>query len=107
MDTHTAIDAGNFVVADLKDEDVGGIVFEGNKKIEYLPYKIYMQFPNLYAYFAKGAAIKYLTKENFEKLNRLLIIDLAFNNIQKIRADTFSGVPYLENIFLSEFIRFF
>lgn len=102
MNNNAVIDSANFIIADLKDEDVGGVIFEENKKIEYLPVKIYMQFPFLYIYLARGCSIKQITKENFEKLDRVVVLDLSQNNIQKIRADTFNGVPNLSNLLLSE-----
>lgn len=102
LDTSTTIDSDNFVIADLKDEEVGAVIFNGNKKIEYLVLQIYKQFPNLYLYLAKECAIKQISKENFEKLNRLTVLNLAHNNIQKVRADTFNGVPNLSYIMLSE-----
>lgn len=102
MDTNTIIDSDNFVVGDLKDEDVGAVISNRNKKIEYLPLQIYKQFPNLYLYLASECAIKQISKENFEKLNRLTVLNLAHNQIQKIRADTFVGVPSLSNVLLSE-----
>lgn len=106
MNAHTIIDSANFSVAGLRDEDVGGLNFEGNKKIGYLPVYLYKQFPNLYVYFAKSCAIKEITKENFEKLKRLFVLDLSYNNIQKIRADTFNGLTILGKIYLSELSGF-
>lgn len=104
MRQKTIINASNFVIGDLQDEEVEGIFFEGNMNIEYLPYKIYMQFPNLQSYWAKQCAIKQISKENFEKLIRLKEIDLEFNQIQKISGNTFQGLESLTIVDLGEFL---
>lgn len=106
MTDRTAINSTNFVIADLKDEEVEGISFAGNTKIEYLPYKVYLQLPNLVMYKAERCSIKQITKENFENLVRLKQIDISFNQIQKITANTFRGLHSLEEVDLSEFSMF-
>lgn len=98
-----AINATNFVVAELRDDEIGIIVSAGNKNIEYLPYKIHMQFPNLVEYAADDCSIKQISKENFEKLNRLQKIFLSSNKIQKISGNTFKGLETLARVDLSEF----
>lgn len=101
MTLQTTINATNFVIADLKDEEVEGIIFEGNKKIEYLPFKIYLQFPNLDIYKANRCHIKQISKDNFRSLHRLKSINLSFNQIKKISTDTFKGLGNLLHIYLS------
>lgn len=103
MNERTAINATNFVMGELRDEEVEGIVFDGNKKIEYIPYKIHMQFPNLAIYHANRCSIKQISKENFENLRRLKSIELASNKIQKLAGNTFKGLEKLTKVDLSEF----
>lgn len=103
MNGTTAIDDNNFVIGDLKDVEVEGIDFSKNKRIEYLPYKIHLQFPNLMFYEASSCSIKQVTKQNFEQLIRLKRIDLSFNKIQKLSGNTFNGLANLLRIFLCEF----
>lgn len=103
MTERTAINSTNFVIADLRDEEIEGITFEGNTRVEYLPYKIQMGFPNLLIYKANRCSIKQLSKENFEKLNRLKYIELSMNRIQKIFGTTFKGLGSLVRVDLSEF----
>lgn len=98
-----AINPTNFVIADLRDEEVDEIRLDGNKRIEYLSYKIYMQFPNLDAYWAGECSIKQISKENFENLNKLIKIYLAHNQIQKISGNTFKGLGQLRVVDLSKF----
>lgn len=105
MTYKTVINDTNFVFADLRDEEIEGVTFEGNKKIEYLPNKMYLQFPNVLIYKASRCSIKQISRENFENLNRLKYIELAFNEIQKISATTFEALASLVRVDLSEFIR--
>lgn len=102
MKNQTVINATNFIIADPKDEEIAQISFYANNKIEYLPYKIYLQFPSLFDIIATRCAIKQILKENFEKLNRLEAIHLSYNQIQKISKDTFFELPYLQKIYLGE-----
>lgn len=104
MKKKTSINATNFVVSDMRDEEVGHISFDDNKKIEYLPYKIFMQFPNLFSYFAESCSVKQITKENFEKLNRLKEIWLSHNKIQKIFANTFEGLESLQTVLIGKIL---
>lgn len=106
MNGKTAINATNFIIADLRDESIGDIDFSENEKIEYLPYKIFMQLPNLGTYDANECAIKQISKENFEKLSRLRVIELNSNKIQKVSGNTFKGLESLAHIDLSEFLSF-
>lgn len=103
MTERTAINSTNFIIADMKDEEIEGIVFESNTNIEYLPYKIYMQFPNLDFYNAERCSIQQISKENFEKLSRLRSIVLSHNKIQKISGNTFKGLGNLLYVDLGEF----
>lgn len=102
MNKKTLINANNSVVAELTDEEVEGIDFNGNKNIEYLPYKVYKQFPNLVEYYAPSCSIKQIAKVNFEKLTRLKFIHLSDNKIQKIAANTFGGLESLNELNLGE-----
>lgn len=104
MTDRAAINANNFVIAELRNDGMQGIIFSNNSKIEYLPYKIHMQFPNLVTYMADRCSIKQITKENFESLNRLERLDLSFNKIQKISGNTFQGLQKLQRFRFSKFM---
>lgn len=106
MKQRTVINATNFIIAELKDEDIEGVDFEGNTNIEYLPYKIYKQFPSLVEYRAQFCSIKQITRENFEKLNRLKYLVLGYNQIEKISSDTFRDLESLLHFTLSEYLIF-
>lgn len=104
MTDRVAINSNNFVIAELRNDGMEGIVFSNNSKIEYLPYKIHTQFPNLVAYMASRCSIKQITKENFEGLNRLERLDLSFNKIQKISGNTFQGLQKLQRFRFGKFL---
>lgn len=102
MDKSTAINSSNFVVAELKEDEIEGILLDHNKKIEFLPYKIYMQLPNLINYRAFDCSIKQIARENFENLSRLEVIWLSWNKIQRISGNTFKGLERLKKVYLSK-----
>lgn len=106
MNERTSINSTKFVVAELRNDEMQGIIFTNNTKIEYLPYKIHLQFPNLIYYYADKCSIKQISKENFESLNRLERIDLSFNRIQKISGNTFQGLGKLQKFRFSRFSIF-
>lgn len=106
MTEKTIINSTNFIIADLRDEDIEGIRFDGNKRVEYLPYKTYMQLPNLVYFTASGCSLKQIIRENFEKLSRLKFLDFSFNQIQKISGNTFSGLTDIDSVELSEITNF-
>lgn len=101
MNEKTAINSTSFVVADLKDVDVEGMIFEGNSNIEYLPSRLFLQFPNLLIYKAAECSVNEINKENFEELTRLKVIDLSFNRIRKISGNTFLELESLLFVNLS------
>lgn len=105
MTKKTKINSTKFVIAELKDEDIEGIIFDKNKNIEYLSHKIYMQFPNLVKYWAHSCSIKEITKENFENLNRLNDLILSSNQIQKVSENTFHGLGNLQKVNLGKYLK--
>lgn len=103
MTERTSITSTNFAIADLKDDDVEAIIFDGNRAIEYLPFRIFVQLPEICIYKASQCSIKQVTMENFENLYRLKSIDLSLNQIQKISGNTFKGLKMLQQVNLSKF----
>lgn len=107
MTGRTAINSTKFVVAEDRNDEMQGIIFSNNTRIEYLPYKVHLQFPNLIYYMAGGCSIKQISKENFENLNRLERIDLSYNKIQKLSGNTFQGLAKLQRFRLGTFSIFY
>lgn len=97
----TAINSTNFVIGEQKDEEIGGMIFDSNKNIEYLPNKIYLQFPNLVVYKADRCSLTQISKQNFEQLKRLKVISLVSNQLKKISGNTFTGLGSLQEVNLS------
>ena len=66
-----------------------------NEEIEYLPVFIHKAFPNVAGISADHLALVEVTRENFVNLKKLIEITAAFNRIEKIASDTFTGLTRL------------
>lgn len=97
-----AIKEDNFSFGKLKNENVTGLTFEGNKKIVYLPVKLYENLSNLLGIDASNCAIRQISNENFRRLNFLRQIWLRGNEIEIIASDTFENLEALEHLSLGE-----
>jgi Leucine-rich repeat (LRR) protein len=80
--------------------DVTILKLNGNKEIHYLPIKLYESVPNLLLIDAGSCGVKAISKENFEKLNKLQQLWLYYNEITTIPAGTFSDLVSLNKISL-------
>lgn len=96
----TVISFENTTVAGLENSDVDGIVFENNKKIQFLPVNVYKKFPNLVTYGARNASIKEISALNFDRLTRLAYLDLRANQIEFVPKSCFEGLFELKELFL-------
>lgn len=91
----------NVELGGIKNLNVSTILFNGNKKIEFLPVKVFKTSPNLKAFLAIGAAIKKISASNFAGLSNLRYLTLRGNKIQFIPDDCFQGLNHLQDINLS------
>lgn len=98
----TMISADNVELLDNKIFDVNAIIFDYNKKIEFLPINVYKSFPNLKTYYASQASIKNITSSNFKRLLKLKLLDLSRNQIEIIPEDCFQGLNQLQKICLGK-----
>lgn len=89
----------------MENLNVSTILFNGNKKIEFLPVKVHKKFLNLKAYLALGAAIKKISASNFAGLSNLKYLVLRDNKIKFIPDDCFQGLNHLQDINLSTKIQ--
>ncbi|CRL03220.1 CLUMA_CG016747, isoform A [Clunio marinus] len=95
-----SIDVKEFTFAS-RIENITGLDFDANKKVEYLPIFIHEKFPNLEALSAYDCSIKEISKESFKELNKLKVLWLSGNQIQKIESDVFKDLTLLEIVDLS------
>lgn len=102
ISTSAVIDSDNFTISSDYDDDVDGIDYSSNKKINYLPVNPATIFPNLAIISASGCSIKSLSRQNFEGLRKLRALYLESNKIERVNSDTFKNLDELEQIFLSE-----
>lgn len=98
----TSIDSHDVSFEPLKNEKIKGLSFEGNKKIVYLPVKLYANFPNLYALDGSECAIKLISNQNFRGLNFLKQLWLRGNEIEILTSDTFESLKSLEQLSLGK-----
>lgn len=102
VDTSAVIDSDDFTISSDYDDDVDGIDYSSNKKIQYLPVNPATIFPNLAIISASGCSIKSLSRQNFDGLRKLRALYLESNKIERVNSDTFKNLDELEQIFLSE-----
>lgn len=99
MHQSTIIDKSDFKIL-TRDESINALDFNNNKKIEFLPIKVFENFPHLLGYSARGCSIKEVSKKNFENLNKLKVLWLGDNQIEKIPSDAFEDLSALEKVYL-------
>jgi transposase-like protein len=80
--------------------DVTILNFKDNKEIQFLPIKLYQSVPNLLLIDAGYCSVKAVSKENFEKLNKLEELWLYHNEITAISDGTFADLVSLRKISL-------
>lgn len=95
----TEIDSFGFIFLYKERSGVKALNFNGNKKIVFLPEKVYLSFPKLVAIDASHCSIR---KENFENLEHLTTLLLFNNEIEKIYSNTIQNLHSLEYIDLGE-----
>lgn len=97
----TEISEVNATFKGLENSYVDAILFRHNKKIKFLPVKVYNKFSNLEVYLAQNASIKEISALNFERLSKLEYLDLEENQIEFIPNFCFESLISLTQIFLS------
>lgn len=102
--TDTAINASDFTISGPEDENVRLFDSSRNRKMEFLPIFINKKFPNLITYLADRCIIKEITKNNFEHLFHLRVLNLIGNQIETIRSDTFQDLVSLKTLLLGKFL---
>lgn len=102
----TSIDSTRFTFVSVHEE-LFGLWLGVNEKTVFLPINVNENFPNLIAYSASECSIKTLEKKNFEKLNKLKVVRLEINQIEKIPSDTFEDLVSLEYLYLCKFQHHF
>lgn len=102
MEKNTRVYSTGYEIDTRKLDHVIGIIFDYNKKIYYLPEKVYKKFQNLRGISAQSCSLKAISKNNFAKLPSLSALLLNENKITAITSDTFRDNINLLFIDLSE-----
>lgn len=102
MTKTTCINAYDTYFESLKNKNLTGLSFEGNKKILYLPVKLYESFRNLFGLDASDCSIKQISIENFRGLILLKQLWLRGNEIEIVASNTFESLKNLEHLSLGK-----
>lgn len=101
-----AITSNDYSFSYQRNESIGAVDMNGNRKIHFLPVNPANSFPSLKAYCAERCSVKIIYKENFKGLLQLKRIQLQGNQIQKIDDDTFEDLLQLEILVLCKIESF-
>lgn len=100
--TDINIDDVSFLLT--SDYSVDGINFNANKKVKFLPVKIFQSFPNLRGYFAGNLNVSEVSHKNLQRLAKLEVLYINNNRIEKIKSDAFEGLLKLRIVNLGKFL---
>lgn len=103
----SAINSTDFAITSSKNELVEVLIADRNFKVFYLPNNMGEKFPNLLVVAARICSIKQISKDVFKGLNKLKVLSLGHNKIEKIDRDTFDYLPALERIWMCKFMQFY
>jgi Leucine-rich repeat (LRR) protein len=101
MDEITVIDSADLTLVSEYDEGVTEMFGTLNKKIEFLPTKIYEKFPRLISLIFKDCALKSVTIDSLQKLVHMRKIDLSSNQIETFGNETFDDLKRLQYLYLN------
>lgn len=62
------------------------------------PVPVHKKFPNILGYNAINCSVREVSREKFEKLNKLSAVNLSKNYIETIADDTFENLSKLQEI---------
>lgn len=99
MTQTTSIDERNVTISNF-DDSVKALKLNNNKKNFYLPVQIDKRLPNILAINAAYCSIKEIFKDNFNGLDKLIVLLLENNQIEKIPNDVFKDLKSLEQLWL-------
>lgn len=101
MTDNTEIGSLNFVISDY-NENVTVLDIGRNKKILYLPERMYEKFPSLRIMEAQSCSIVAIVIANFAKLDSLERLFLQNNQIETIPGKIFADLISLKTLRLSK-----
>lgn len=89
FDNSLSIEDPDFRFKSVYNSVVHELQFSQNQNVLYLPVGVAKTFPKLRIIFARSCSIKAVKKENFAKLEDLVIVNLGGNQIKTIQSDVF------------------
>lgn len=98
INSKVEISSKNAEISAAQSDYIKAINFRDNKKIEFLPIKVYKKLPNLSVFQAYNCAVKEIKYDNFENLVELQMVSLPSNEITHIPKDTFKDLSNLKHL---------
>jgi Leucine-rich repeat (LRR) protein len=96
MNTTTSISTPSTMISSQEDRKTKLLTFNGNRKIQFLPIKIYQTFPDLKEIDANECSVREISVENFRHLKQLMKLTLRGNDLEKIPRNSFEDLFSLE-----------
>lgn len=97
LDYGTHIDAPDFTfVADTNYALVETLAIAHQQNVEFLPVSIHEIFLSLKFYMVINTPVPKVSRRNFEKLHKLVFLNLDRNQIEVIKSDTFKDLVNLK-----------
>lgn len=85
-------------LAPPKGRNIGGIFFQKNENIRFLPINLHESFADIKVYDASHCSIKTVRRENFQGLASLRWLWLGSNSISFIDEDVFTDLKQLQQL---------
>jgi Leucine-rich repeat (LRR) protein len=100
IDKSISILTPGYKIYSEKDDTITGFEAEWIKNMFYLPDSPSETFPNLQAYSAYRSSVREISAANFKNLNKLRLLWLSKNQIEKVNINTFKDLESLEWLYL-------
>jgi Leucine-rich repeat (LRR) protein len=96
-----AINYIGFKIASPKDLSVKGFSIKSNVDVQFLPENLSKSFPNLIGVEVWNCSVRFVSLSHLRGLTSLNLLDLSFNNIEKIDNGAFDDNSKLTKLILS------
>lgn len=99
------VDSNDITIAARRSELIN-VIFIRSRNTKFLPILLHLTFPNLEGINFQSGSIRNISRNNFDKLNRLTDLILTHHKIETIRSDTFQDLLRLKMLILSKWFHY-